>query len=146
MPGAGSDAGVRRKEPTGPGRRDRAGGVGQEGSAQARLRMSNRKGAGMKIQKAYCSACDRQVEVVIPDDLPEGTLPSAHDPASCVCLEYGETCTGSLCPLFDVPTDQMEENYKKIVAEIRQKRAAEKRAEEGRTAEEQAAEKKAEEA
>lgn len=97
----------------------------------------------MKVQKAYCSACDRQVEVVVPDDLPEGTLPSAHDPASCVCLEYGETCTGSLCPLFDVPTDQMEENYRKIVAEIREKQAAERRAEEGRTAEEQAAEKKA---
>jgi hypothetical protein len=74
----------------------------------------------MKTQKAYCSACDRQVEVVVPEDLPEGTLPSAHDPANCICLEYGETCTGSLCPLFDVPTGQMEENYKRIVKEIRE--------------------------
>lgn len=97
----------------------------------------------MKIQKAYCSACDRQVEVVVRDDLPEGTLPSARDPASCVCMEYGETCTGSLCPLFDVPTDQMEENYRKIVAETRQKQAAEKRAEEKQAAEEPAVEKKA---
>ena len=73
----------------------------------------------MRTQKAFCSACDRQVEVVIPEDLPEVTLPSAHDPANCICLEYGETCTGSMCPLFEVPTGQMEENYKRIVKEIR---------------------------
>jgi hypothetical protein len=73
----------------------------------------------MRTQKAYCSACDRQVEVVIPEDLPEGSLPTAHDPSSCICLEYGESCTGSLCPLFEVPTGQMEENYKRIVREIR---------------------------
>lgn len=73
----------------------------------------------MKTQKAFCSACDRQVEVVVPEDLPEGSLPSAHDPSSCICLEFGESCTGSLCPLFDVPTGQMEENYRKIVKDIR---------------------------
>ena len=74
----------------------------------------------MKTQKAFCSACDRQVEVVVPEDLPEGALPSAHDPAQCICLEFGESCTGSLCPLFEAPTGQMEENYKKIVKEIRE--------------------------
>jgi len=73
----------------------------------------------VKTQKAFCSACDRQVEVVVPEDLPEGSLPSAHDPSSCICLEFGESCTGSLCPLFDVPTGQMEENYRKIVKDIR---------------------------
>ncbi len=74
----------------------------------------------MRTQKAFCSACDRQVEVVVPGDLPEGALPSAHDPAKCICLEFGESCTGSLCPLFEVPTGQMEENYKRIVKEIRE--------------------------
>jgi len=77
----------------------------------------------MRTQKAYCSACDRQVEVVVPEDLPEGSLPSAHDPASCICLEFGESCTGSLCPLFDVPTGQMEENYRRIIKEIREGRS-----------------------
>ena len=77
----------------------------------------------MRTQKAYCSACDRQVEVVVPDDLPEGSLPSAHDPASCICLEFGESCTGSLCPLFEIPTGQMEENYRKIVKDIREGRS-----------------------
>ena len=79
----------------------------------------------MRTQKAYCSACDRQVEVVVPENLPEGSLPSAHDPASCICLEFGESCTGSLCPLFEVPTGQMEENYRKIVKEVREGRAGE---------------------
>ena len=74
----------------------------------------------MRTQKAFCSACDRQVEVVVPEDLPEGALPSAHDPAKCICLEFGESCTGSMCPLFEVPTGQMEENYKRIVKEIRE--------------------------
>ncbi len=73
----------------------------------------------MRTQKAFCSACDRQVEVVIPEDLPEGVLPTAHDPSGCICLEFGETCTGSMCPLFEVPTGQMEENYKRIVREVR---------------------------
>lgn len=82
-----------------------------------------RREYGMRTQKAYCSACDRQVEVVVPEDLPEGSLPSAHDPASCICLEFGESCTGSLCPLFDVPTGQMEENYRRIVKEIRESRS-----------------------
>lgn len=77
----------------------------------------------MRTQKAYCSACDRQVDVVVPEDLPEGTLPSAHDPAKCICLEFGESCTGSLCPLFEVPTGQMEENYRKAVQEAREARA-----------------------
>lgn len=95
------------------------------GADRARPWMLKRKGGEMKTQKAFCSACDRQVEVVVPEDLPEGTLPSAHDPASCICLEFGETCTGSLCPLFEVPTGRMEENYKRIVREIREKRKAE---------------------
>jgi hypothetical protein len=77
----------------------------------------------MRTQKAYCSACDRQVEVVVPEDLPEGSLPSAHDPASCICLEFGESCTGSLCPLFEIPTGKMEENYRKIVKDIREGRS-----------------------
>jgi hypothetical protein len=77
----------------------------------------------MRTQKAYCSACDRQVEVVLKEDLPEGSLPSAHDPAKCICLEFGESCTGSLCPLFEIPTGQMEENYRQLVKEIRETRA-----------------------
>jgi hypothetical protein len=49
---------------------------------------------GMEAHKAYCSACDRQVDVVVR---PGGDPDNAED---LVCLAYGETCTGSLCPLF----------------------------------------------
>lgn len=76
----------------------------------------------MKTQKAYCSACDRQVEVVVPEENTDGSLPSAHDPSKCICLEFGESCTGSLCPLFEIPTGQMEENYRKAVKEAREAR------------------------
>ncbi len=69
----------------------------------------------MRTQLAYCSACDRQVEVLVPDDLPEGTLPTAHDPSVCICLAYGVSCTGSMCPLFEVPTEQMAENLRRTV-------------------------------
>ncbi len=83
----------------------------------------------MRTHKAYCSACDRQVEVLVPEDLPEGALPSAHDPAACICLEFGESCTGSLCPLFEIPTGKMEENYRKIIKEARARREAEEEGE-----------------
>jgi len=94
----------------------------------------------MRTQKAYCSACDRQVEVVILEDLPEGSLPSAHDPASCICLEFGESCTGSLCPLFEIPTGQMEENYRQIVKEIRESRGGNGKGGEGKGGVEEGAE------
>jgi hypothetical protein len=27
-----------------------------------------------------------------------------------VCLAHGDTCTGALCPLFGVPSEQMKKN------------------------------------
>ncbi len=67
----------------------------------------------MKIQHAYCSACDRQVEVMVSEEAQE----RAHTPTSgaskVVCLAYGEQCTGSMCPLFDVPTEQMKESFER---------------------------------
>jgi hypothetical protein len=67
----------------------------------------------MKIQHAYCSACDRQVEVLVREGAQEddGALPS--DASQVVCLAYGEQCTGSMCPLFDVPTEQMKESFER---------------------------------
>lgn len=66
-----------------------------------------------EVQYAYCSACDQQVPVVLKDDTVLGPTPSAHDPSNLVCLAYGDTCTGSMCPLFDVPTEKMKENFEK---------------------------------
>jgi hypothetical protein len=71
----------------------------------------------MKTHFAYCSACDRQVEVLAREDLPESHSPTAHDASNVVCLEYGDSCTGSMCPLFDLPTEQMQEALERLRAE-----------------------------
>ena len=65
----------------------------------------------MKIQHAYCSACDRQVEVMVSEEARESEGASTSDASKVVCLAYGEQCTGSMCPLFDVPTEQMKESF-----------------------------------
>ena len=58
----------------------------------------------MDVKTAYCSACDRNVRVVL--DSGGGTRPvTGDDPHDLVCLEYQESCTGDLCPLFKVPPD-----------------------------------------
>ena len=55
---------------------------------------------------AYCSACDRQVEVVMkPGYTPEPGKPVPAE--AMVCLAHGDTCTGNLCPLFGVPPASM---------------------------------------
>ena len=61
----------------------------------------------MEIYTAYCSACDREVRVTLkPGHEGEGE-PSIHDVENVVCLEHGKSCTGEMCPVFDVPTGQM---------------------------------------
>ena len=65
----------------------------------------------MENHLAYCSACDREVEVTLkPDFEPKPGEPIPAD--AMVCLAHGDTCTGALCPLFGLPPEQMEENLK----------------------------------
>lgn len=60
----------------------------------------------MEKHFAFCSACDRQVEVVMkPGYTPEPGQPVPAD--AMVCLAHGDTCTGALCPLFGVPSEDM---------------------------------------
>ena len=62
----------------------------------------------MDSQWAYCSACDRQVEVLIrPGERMDPDTGRAED--EIVCLEVGHTCTGALCPITDMPPDRMRE-------------------------------------
>ena len=57
---------------------------------------------------AYCSACDRQVEVTV--DPTGGVDPVTGDPVEeLVCLEVGHTCTGALCPISDATPEEMRE-------------------------------------
>jgi hypothetical protein len=61
----------------------------------------------MNTQIAFCSACDRDVRVLMPDEpLHDAQAPVAD--AEVVCLEIGDRCTGSLCPVGAVsPTAMM---------------------------------------
>ncbi len=64
----------------------------------------------METRVAYCATCDRPVRVLVKKEAPAWPSPEQLDPEDIVCLEYGETCTGSMCPLFDVPSEQMKKN------------------------------------
>lgn len=63
----------------------------------------------METHLAYCSACDREVEVAFkPGFTPEPGKPIPAD--AVICLAHGTTCTGALCPLFGLPPEQMRKN------------------------------------
>jgi hypothetical protein len=73
---------------------------------------------------AYCSACDRQVEVAVD---PTGAVdPQTGDPVEAlVCLEVGHTCTGALCPITDATPDEMRAALKGLRAGQRDLKAEE---------------------
>ena len=52
----------------------------------------------MKMQTAYCSAYDKDVHIVITDEPSGDGQANLHD-SEVVCLEIGEACTGSMCPI-----------------------------------------------
>jgi hypothetical protein len=55
------------------------------------------------IQKAYCSACDKQVQVTWTPAPMHGGQATLPDGPELVCLDFGEHCTGELCPAFGLP-------------------------------------------
>lgn len=52
----------------------------------------------MKPRQVFCSACDRDVRVLMNDSGHDDAQANVHDP-EVVCLEIGDWCTGNLCPL-----------------------------------------------
>jgi hypothetical protein len=52
----------------------------------------------MKTLTAFCSACDRDVRLVITDEPSQDGHANLVD-SEVVCLEIGASCTGSLCPI-----------------------------------------------
>lgn len=71
----------------------------------------------MEVHLAYCSGCDRQVKVVVnPEVVEAGREPTAAD---LICLEHGTACSGKLCPIFGVPSDEMEARYADLLARAR---------------------------
>ncbi len=63
----------------------------------------------METRMAYCAACERPVRVMVKKEAPAWPSPEEPDPSDVICLEHGETCTGAMCPIFDVPSEQMKE-------------------------------------
>lgn len=60
----------------------------------------------MLQQTAYCSACDQDVRVVVTD----APVYSDQAPVSgpeVVCLDFGQRCTGAMCPMFGLPSIMM---------------------------------------
>ena len=49
----------------------------------------------MQPQLAYCSACDKDVQIVVTDQPSQDGHANLHD-SEIVCLEIGEACTGHL--------------------------------------------------
>ncbi len=58
----------------------------------------------MKTQLAYCSACDQQVRIATTPVPLHGGQANLPDAPEVVCLDFGEKCTGSLCPMFALPS------------------------------------------
>ncbi|HLA89598.1 MAG TPA: hypothetical protein VJL28_04085 [Gemmatimonadaceae bacterium] len=60
----------------------------------------------MKSATLFCSACDRQVRVMITEAPLHDGQATLHD-EEVVCLEIGDRCTGKLCPLGAVEPNAM---------------------------------------
>jgi hypothetical protein len=52
----------------------------------------------MKKQRMFCSGCHRDVSVMVTDAVVEDTQANVRD-QELVCLEIGEWCSGTMCPL-----------------------------------------------
>lgn len=61
----------------------------------------------MKTQIAYCSACDHDVRIALPEEPVFDGHANLVDP-EIVCLEIGESCTGHMCPIGAQPSTVMK--------------------------------------
>lgn len=52
----------------------------------------------MKQTQMFCQGCDRHVHVLVTEESHEDAHANVHDP-ELVCLEIGDWCSGTMCPL-----------------------------------------------
>lgn len=72
----------------------------------------------MNTHIAYCSACDRDVRIMLPDEPVFDGQANVADP-EIVCLEIGDGCTGSLCPIGAQPPRVMKARLVKSGVSLR---------------------------
>ena len=60
----------------------------------------------MDTRVAFCSACDRDVRILITDSPAQDAQAPVAD-SEIVCLEIGDRCTGHLCPVGAVSSTAM---------------------------------------
>jgi hypothetical protein len=60
----------------------------------------------MKSAQLFCSACDRDVHVMITEAPTHEGQAMLHD-EEVVCLELADRCTGTLCPLGAIAPNEM---------------------------------------
>lgn len=66
----------------------------------------------MNQRMAFCATCDRPVRVVLKREMEPG---EAVGPDDVVCLDHGQICgIGTVCPIFDVPSEQMKKNLEAL--------------------------------
>src|SRR5688572_6487201 len=64
-------------------------------------------GGTMRELTMYCSARDQEVKVFLTDEpAHDGQAPMVD--AEVLCLEIGERCTGSLCPICAMSADAVD--------------------------------------
>ena len=61
----------------------------------------------MHTLTVYCSARDQNVRVALTDEATHDGQATLMD-SEVVCLEIGDACTGSLCPLCAQPAEVMD--------------------------------------
>jgi hypothetical protein len=65
----------------------------------------------MKKHLIYCSACDREVIVVLRD---EASASNKDIMLDVVCTEIGKHCTGELCPVCAKPPDTIRDQLEQL--------------------------------
>ncbi len=66
----------------------------------------------MSVRTVYCSACDRNVALMVE---PDGQV--RRMTTDCVCLDYGEKCTGEMCPILAIPPEEVRANLARLKAQ-----------------------------
>jgi len=68
----------------------------------------------MEKHWAYCSACDRQVAVVIQKGTGRIDPLTGEPLGTLICLEAGHTCTGALCPITEATPEEMRDSLRQF--------------------------------